>query len=188
MSFGSRRCRAIVTGWRSGAAPAAGSIAPLTRSGWLCAPVCGSSALPRRPTVCERPVSKDPRFKTTEVSEPEGPERDEPARAQLRVVYPAELAAALPLERARILLGRQPDDEHAAPLLHGTVSRKHFAIEWDGRLKRHTGVDLGSRNGSNVDGPPAAAPTPLGSASAVPLANLPFVHQHSPRPRAPSPH
>jgi len=125
-------------------------------------------------------VSKDPRFKTTEVSEPEGPERDEPARAQLRVVYPAELAAALPLERARILLGRQPDDEHAAPLLHGTVSRKHFAIEWDGRLKRHTGVDLGSRNGSNVDGQPAAAPTPLGSGSVVRVGNVLLVYESGP--------
>jgi len=53
---------------------------------------------------------------------------------------------ALPLKHAKLIVGREegglPDDER--------LSRRHAEIGWDGR--RWTIRDLGSRNGTNVDG------------------------------------
>ncbi len=53
---------------------------------------------------------------------------------------------ALPLKHAKLVVGREegglPDDER--------LSRRHAEIGWDGR--RWTIRDLGSRNGTNVDG------------------------------------
>jgi len=56
------------------------------------------------------------------------------------------LLRALPLKHAKLVVGREegglPDDER--------LSRRHAEISWDGR--RWTIRDLGSRNGTNVDG------------------------------------
>jgi DNA-binding NtrC family response regulator len=58
----------------------------------------------------------------------------------------APILRALPLKHGKLLLGREevglPDDER--------LSRRHAEIEWDGR--RWLVRDLGSRNGTNVNG------------------------------------
>src|SRR5688572_24266268 len=72
-------------------------------------------------------------------------------RGRLKSAYPRDLAASIDLSEERTILGR--GDERSVPaVLDKTVSRSHFAIEWDDSLGAHVGRDLGSRNGSWVDG------------------------------------
>ena len=89
---------------------------------------------------------------TTEIPSTAATVEHEPRAATLHVVYPPELAQSFALERPQVTLGRQPGDG-TPPLLHTLVSRKHFAIEWDAERHFHSGVDLGSGNGSAIDGP-----------------------------------
>ena len=78
-----------------------------------------------------------------------------PAEGRLRAVYPREILATLDLGKERVVLGRLPDDLTSPPLLHPTISRSHFVIEWDSGLQAHVGKDLNSRNGAWVNGQPA---------------------------------
>ncbi len=77
------------------------------------------------------------------------------ARGRLRAVYPPDLRALIDLGPERVVLGRLPDDLTSPPLLHPTISRAHFVIEWDEGLQSHVGKDLNSRNGAWVNGHPA---------------------------------
>ena len=52
----------------------------------------------------------------------------------------------------RVLLGRSPEYPGSPTLAHPTASRRHVEIEWDAALGVHLVRDLGSRNGSWVDG------------------------------------
>jgi len=72
--------------------------------------------------------------------------------AELRVVMPPALAATIPLGAERTTLGRQADGPGEPEIADVSVSRKHFAIEWDASSGFHTGVDLGSSNGTFVNG------------------------------------
>jgi transcriptional regulator with GAF, ATPase, and Fis domain len=74
---------------------------------------------------------------------------------------PPGLAATIPVAARRIVLGRQPDGDGEPALKDGSVSRKHFAIDWDAAGGFHTGVDLESRYGSFVDSVPAVTRLPL---------------------------
>jgi len=98
---------------------------------------------------------EDLQNRTTEVPKASRAIDTGPTPAELHVVHPTELRATVVLGDAKVTLGRQPDDDAAPPLLHTLVSRKHFAVEWDPVRRVHTGVDLGSSNGSAVDGIPA---------------------------------
>jgi transcriptional regulator with GAF, ATPase, and Fis domain len=120
-------------------------------------------------------MSKDPRFQTTEVADDLSSRPSLRRDAELRIVHPTALVATVPLGRPRVILGRQPDDDVVA-LLHATVSRKHFAVEWDATAARHLGADQGSRNGSKVDGQPAGAPTPLGPGSVIRVGSVLLVY------------
>src|SRR5206468_2837670 len=111
-------------------------------------------------------------FKTTEVVITKSEGRGQPPRGQLRIVFPTELEATIPVAGGRTVLGRLPDDERTLPILHSTVSRTHLAIEWDGGQRLYTGVDLGSRNGSQIDGASAADPLPLRTGSVVRIGSV----------------
>jgi transcriptional regulator with PAS, ATPase and Fis domain len=63
------------------------------------------------------------------------------ADALLVAVHPPELAWRLELGETGI----------SAPLAHGTVSRRHVEIRWE-RGAGHVVIDLGSHNGSRLDG------------------------------------
>jgi transcriptional regulator with PAS, ATPase and Fis domain len=76
----------------------------------------------------------------------------ERVRARLHVVYPPELSVTLSLGAEKAVLGRRPEDETLPRINHPTVSRSHFAVEWDATQKQHFGTDLGSHNGSWVNG------------------------------------
>lgn len=56
--------------------------------------------------------------------------------------------------RHSAVLGRAPDDPSMPPIFHPTVSRAHLCVEWDAPRRAHVVRDLGSRNGSMVDGEP----------------------------------
>jgi transcriptional regulator with GAF, ATPase, and Fis domain len=95
--------------------------------------------------------------------------RERSAAAELRVVMPTELVATIPVGPERVVVGRHPDETGGVALADPSVSRKHVAVEWDGRAGLHTAVDLGSSNGSYVDAASAAAPVPLRDGSVVRL-------------------
>ncbi|MBW2527333.1 MAG: sigma 54-interacting transcriptional regulator, partial [Deltaproteobacteria bacterium] len=85
----------------------------------------------------------------------------EPGR--LRVVYPIALAATIELPRAKLTLGRQPTAARGARLSHPTVSRQHVAVEWSSAAAEPRVRDLGSHNGSWLNGEPVgSAAVPLG--------------------------
>ena len=101
-----------------------------------------------------------------------------PVQARLRGVFPTELAAIIDLGKERTVLGRSPEDPLHPALHHPTVSRAHFAIEWDEGLGRHLGRDLGSRNGSSVDGVKAdGAWFPLEAGSVIRLGDVLLVYE-----------
>jgi transcriptional regulator with GAF, ATPase, and Fis domain len=74
-----------------------------------------------------------------------------PRDAVIHVVYPPGLEYVVRLKEERVVIGRAPPDG-APALAHDTVSRAHFAAAWDGVQRCHVGTDLGSHNGSRVDG------------------------------------
>ena len=73
-----------------------------------------------------------------------------PPVARLVIVHPRALAGVHPLAESSLTIGR-----HA--LAHLTVSRQHAAIRWDPGAGRHAVTDLGSRNGTWLEGQPVSA-------------------------------
>ena len=111
-----------------------------------------------------------------------------PAAGRLRAVYPRELRGVLDLGREQVVLGRLPDDLTSPPLLHPTISRSHFVIEWDSGLQSHVGKDLGSRNGAWVNGLPAGRGWhPLASGSVLRIGDVLFVYEDGHTLRHPDP-
>jgi len=74
------------------------------------------------------------------------------AAGRLAVVYPRDLAVCIELQRQAIQIGRIPAEVPSAQLAHPTISRTHARVSWDGRAKTHVIQDLGSHNGTSVDG------------------------------------
>ena len=70
----------------------------------------------------------------------------------LRVVYPRSLRAVIPIGDRALLLGRGTSEPGVPRVRHPTVSRRHFSVTWDSQTFQHVGEDLGSHNGSWVDG------------------------------------
>ena len=114
-------------------------------------------------------MSEDPNLRTTAAPPRRGSSERQAPGAELRVVMPPGLAATIPVGARRIVLGRQADGDGEPALKDGSVSRKHFAIEWDTAGGFHTGVDLESRYGSFVDSVPAVTRLPLYDGAVVRL-------------------
>jgi transcriptional regulator with GAF, ATPase, and Fis domain len=115
-------------------------------------------------------MSDDPSQQTTAAPSRRGSRERTAPSAVLRVVMPPELAAELPIPvNERMVVGRQADRETDPTLMDASVSRRHFAVEWDAAGGYHTGVDLGSRYGSFVDSIPAVARLPLADGSVIRL-------------------
>jgi transcriptional regulator with GAF, ATPase, and Fis domain len=90
---------------------------------------------------------------TTLPSANRGPRPSETVRARLTTVHPREVAgAAVDLGSEPFLIGRE--GEVGLHLEHRSVSRRHLSIEWDGKTGTHLAQDLGSKNGSALDGVP----------------------------------
>lgn len=74
-------------------------------------------------------------------------------RYRLSVVYPRVLAGrVVELGSSSVVVGRKVTQPDGIRLEHPTVSRKHLAIHWDPGAGRHFAVELGSRNGSTLNG------------------------------------
>src|SRR5262245_23781336 len=109
----------------------------------------------------------DPQNLTTEVEPARRRGPRPPPRAELQVVAPRELRTTLALGAGRLVLGRKPDQAGVPALIHAGVSRRHMAVDWDAERGSHTGVDLGSSNGSTIDAFPATVSYPLSHGSVI---------------------
>jgi transcriptional regulator with GAF, ATPase, and Fis domain len=114
-------------------------------------------------------TDEDDSRKTTTAPSRRGARDRRPPGAEVRIVMPPPLATTISIASERLVLGRQPDDDVDRPLKDGSVSRKHFAIEWDAAGGFHTGIDLGSRYGSFVDSVAAKARLPLADGAVIRL-------------------
>ena len=96
-------------------------------------------------------------LKTTVKRSPSRERTAAPAQpARLCVVYPPERAAARPLQDEPLVIGRDPA-EASLVVDDATVSRRHVRVEWLNGPGLHFASDLGSSNGSSVDGAPLTA-------------------------------
>ena len=88
--------------------------------------------------------------------------RAPPVVGRLSVVFPPScLPASLLVTTAPIVVGREPD-EGGLRVQHETVSRRHARIAWDSERACHGVADLGSFNGSRLDGETlSGTPQPL---------------------------
>jgi DNA-binding NtrC family response regulator len=101
-----------------------------------------------------------------------------PAGARLHVVHPGEIAEVIELSPGESCLLGRSTGEGSVALKHSTVSRRHFQIAWDRTLGAHTGADLGSRNGSSVDGDTVGPePRPIPDGSVVRLGDVLLVYE-----------
>lgn len=102
-----------------------------------------------------------------------------PTRARAVIVFPTALRAAIALGEAEIVLGRKPGDR-GHKLDDPTVSRRHFALRWDAKAAAHVGLDLGSRNGSRIDGRRQALeaePRPLEDGDVIRMGDVLMVYE-----------
>ena len=106
-----------------------------------------SDAAPRGRALHEETVS----------SESTGPGLAAPRTARLVIVQPRELAGELPLDEATRALGRQAGADVQLIAPHTTVSRRHASLTWDAAAGSHCVADLGSHNGTWLDGKPVDA-------------------------------
>ncbi|MBI4705018.1 MAG: sigma 54-interacting transcriptional regulator [Deltaproteobacteria bacterium] len=105
----------------------------------------------------------------------------QPARAELAIVHPPALARAIELGAHTTVLGRRPEEQHACPIEHATVSRRHFAVRWEPERGLHVGRDLGSRNGSRVSGQaPPEQGVALAQGDVVRLGDVLLVYERRP--------
>jgi transcriptional regulator with GAF, ATPase, and Fis domain len=107
-----------------------------------------------------------------------------PRVARLVVVYPRALAGSFALADAAVTAGR-PGAGVALAIAHPTVSRQHATIRWDPTAGRHSICDLGSRNGTWLDGQPVAAlPKLLADGAVVRIGDVLAVYERGDPPAA----
>jgi len=94
--------------------------------------------------------------------------------ARIVVVHPPELCGAARIEGPRVVLGRNPEGGATVPISHPTVSRSHLALEWEPARRGWAALDLGSHNGTAIDGAPLASGgrAPIGDGSVLRLGQV----------------
>ncbi|MGH2898651.1 MAG: sigma 54-interacting transcriptional regulator, partial [Solirubrobacteraceae bacterium] len=92
------------------------------------------------------------------------------ARAgRLSIVFPRALAATYAVDGDAFVLGRSG----GGPIRHPTVSRAHLEIAWSAEAGGHVARDLGSHNGSALDGRPlGGSPRPLACGSVLRMGDV----------------
>jgi len=104
--------------------------------------------------------------------------RAPPVVGRLSVVFPPScLPASQLVTTAPIVVGRDPD-EGGMRVPHETVSRRHARIAWDSERACHSVADLGSFNGSRLDGEVlAGTPQPLPEGAILRLGDALLVYE-----------
>ena len=105
-----------------------------------------------------------------------------PTRASLHVVYPPELRRSWSLAEREAAVGRDPGLDGML-LDHGTISRRHGVLAGDRERGTHVVRDLGSRNGTWLDGVAVGAePRALVSGSVLRFGDTLLVYERAPAP------
>ncbi len=98
--------------------------------------------------------------------------------AVLRIVAPEALRGRIALGAEPVVLGRE--DDHGR-ITHSTVSRRHLEVQWDPQIRSHVVRDLGSRNGSRVDGAPIGDERcPVTDGTVIVVGHVPMVYELHP--------
>lgn len=106
-----------------------------------------------------------------------GCEDTPPPKARLRVVHPRNLCWEQELGPEEVVIGRS-ETRGAWGLDHPTVSRRHAALRYNDAHGSWEVHDLGSRNGTRVDGSPVhERPRRLGEDAIVQLGDVFLVHE-----------
>ncbi|MBK6915992.1 MAG: sigma 54-interacting transcriptional regulator [Deltaproteobacteria bacterium] len=101
--------------------------------------------------------------------------RDAGTAARLSVVHPRGVEWSCTLDDGPRVIGRT-STAAPGPLDHPTVSRNHFEIRYDPSIGQFVGRDLGSHNGSRVDGHPlGGSAVALGEESILQLGDVTLV-------------
>jgi transcriptional regulator with PAS, ATPase and Fis domain len=98
--------------------------------------------------------------------------------ARLAVVYPPGVELAFTVGSRRAVLGRDPEDA-TPPVDEPTVSRRHLAIDYDARAATRVATELGSRNGSWIDGRKLAhgEQAPLAAGAVIRIGHVILIHE-----------
>jgi pSer/pThr/pTyr-binding forkhead associated (FHA) protein len=100
---------------------------------------------------------------------------DSPPEAYLVVTTEAGQREVHRVDRPSMTLGRAVDVD--LPLTSPRVSRRHAQLTWDG--ERFVVEDLGSKNGTRINGTPVAGPTPIADGDTLELADCRLEFQTS---------
>jgi transcriptional regulator with GAF, ATPase, and Fis domain len=101
---------------------------------------------------------------------------------RLFLVHPPAARLSFTLTSGAVTLGRNPGD-HTPPIDEPTVSRRHLTLAWDAERRARVATDLGSRNGSWIDGRrllEADGPRPVTSGSVLRVGHVLFVYESAP--------
>ncbi len=100
---------------------------------------------------------------------------DSPPEAYLVVIAQTGQREVHRVDRSSMTLGRGADSD--LTLANPRVSRRHACLTWDG--ERFLVRDLGSKNGTRLNGTPVAAPTPIDDGDTLELADSRVLFQTS---------
>ncbi len=132
--------------------------------------------------------SDAPRADETASTERSQRNRAAPLVARLVVVHPRALAGTHVLGEVARAIGRQPGSPTRLAVSHATVSREHAAIRWDRVAGRHALTDLGSRNGTWLEGQPVSAvPRYLDDGGVVRFGDVLAIYERAELPPGPAP-
>jgi transcriptional regulator with GAF, ATPase, and Fis domain len=108
--------------------------------------------------------------------------------ARLVVVYPRMLAGVHALGAGEATIGRAARRPGSLALAHATVSREHASLRWDPTVSRHVLVDLGSHNGTWIEGGPVrSAPRFLMDQAVLRFGDVLAVYERQDHPHADAP-
>ncbi|MCA9710630.1 MAG: sigma 54-interacting transcriptional regulator [Myxococcales bacterium] len=100
---------------------------------------------------------------------------------RLRAVHPIDLHWSAMVRRSTMVLGRIEAQTVQLVLTHGTVSRRHFEVSWNEATGQHQGRDLGSHNGSRIDGRDIGqGAVPLRDGAVIQLGDVCLVYERMP--------
>jgi transcriptional regulator with PAS, ATPase and Fis domain len=100
-------------------------------------------------------------------------------------VHPPELARAVDLDGDAVIGRATGDEPGGTNLAHPTLSRRHLAIRWERSAARFLAEDLGSKNGSWIDGQSlSGAPRLISDGAVIRAGEVLMVHEVDPAPAA----